>query len=71
MSIFNKVKATVRESKQFFREIIKDYILFDSGNKQLILKKKTVCNICQQAVARVEQLKSLETDFSEGLIATI
>ena len=71
MNLFNKVKATVQESKQFLREIIKDYILFDSGNKQLILKKKTVVMLCQHAVARVEQLKSLEPDLSEGLIATI
>ena len=71
MGIFNKLTATVLKCKQFIRKIIKDYILFNSENKQLILKKKTVLLFCQQAVARVKQLTSLETDLSEGLIATI
>lgn len=71
MGIVNKFKATVRESQQYFIGIIKNYILFDSGNKQLILKKKTVVMLSQQAVAKVEQLKSLEPDLSKGLIATV
>ncbi|WP_319422586.1 hypothetical protein [Pleurocapsa sp. FMAR1] len=71
MGILNKLKATVQESKQSLREIIKEYISLDSGNKQLILKKKTVLLFCQQALNRVEQLKNLELDSSEGLIATV
>jgi hypothetical protein len=71
MSIFNKLKATVQDSRQIIKGIFKDYILFNSETKQLTLKKKAVKLLCQQAVSRVEQLKNLEPDSSEGLIATI
>ncbi|PSB11687.1 hypothetical protein C7B62_04640 [Pleurocapsa sp. CCALA 161] len=71
MSIFNRLKTTVQESKQILTEMIKEYILFSPESKQLILKKKTVLLFCQQAVSKVEQLKSLEPDLSEGLIATV
>ncbi|MEA5510640.1 hypothetical protein VB715_12775 [Crocosphaera sp. UHCC 0190] len=71
MSIFNKLKATVQDSRQILKGILKDYILFNSETKQLTLRKKTVLLLCQQAVSRVEQLKSLEPHSSEGLIATI
>jgi hypothetical protein len=71
MSIFNQLKTKVQESKQVLTGIIKEYILFSPESKQLTLKQKTVLLFCQQAVSRVEQLKSLEPDFSEGLIATV
>jgi hypothetical protein len=71
MGIFNRLKTTVQESKQIITEIIKEYILFSPESKQLTLKKKTVLLFCQQAIARVEQLKNLEPDLSEGLIATV
>ncbi len=71
MSLFNKLKATVQDSRQILKGIIKDYILFSSETKQLTLKKKTVLLLCQQAVSRVEQLKNLEPHSSEGLIATV
>ena len=71
MKILNKIKSTVRESKQYFGENIENYIVFNLDEKQLILKQRTVKLFCQQAVVRVEQLKDLEVDIVEGLIATI
>ncbi|ACB53914.1 hypothetical protein cce_4566 [Crocosphaera subtropica ATCC 51142] len=71
MSIFNKLKATVQDSKQILKGILKDYIVFSSETKQLTLKRQTVLLLCQQAVSRVEQLKNLEPHSSEGIIATV
>ena len=71
MNVFNQLKIKVQESQQLLTGIIKDYILFIPESKQLTLKKKTVLLFCKQAVSRVEQLKSLEPDLSEGLVATV
>ncbi|MEA5569869.1 hypothetical protein [Calothrix sp. UHCC 0171] len=51
--------------------MLEDYISFAPQSKELILKKKTVLSLCQQAESRVEQIKSLEPDTEEGLIATV
>ncbi|RUT09701.1 hypothetical protein DSM106972_001960 [Dulcicalothrix desertica PCC 7102] len=45
--------------------------MFNSEAKQLILKKKSVLALCQQAESKVEQLKSLQPDSEEGFIAVI
>ncbi len=71
MSIFNKVKATFQDSRQFLQGMIEEYIMFSPQTKQLTLRQKTVLLLCQQAVSKVEQLKSLQPDAEEGLIATI
>jgi hypothetical protein len=71
MSIFNKITATFQESREFLKRSLEEYIMFSSEAKQLILKKKVILLLCQQAESRVEQLKILEPDFEEGLIATI
>jgi hypothetical protein len=71
MGIFNRLQTKIQESKQILTGIITEYILFSPESKQLTLKKKTVLLFCQQAVSRVEQLKSLEPDLLEGLIATV
>ncbi|MDJ0734857.1 MAG: hypothetical protein QNJ47_12445 [Nostocaceae cyanobacterium] len=71
MNVLNKITFTFQDSKKFLQGMISEYILFNSQAKQLTLKKKTVLLLCQQAESRVEQLKSLETDSEEGLIATI
>jgi hypothetical protein len=71
MGIFNKVTATFHESRQFLKRSLEEYIMFSSEAKQLILTKKMVLLLCQQAESRVEQLKSLEPHSEEGFIATI
>ncbi|MBD1213729.1 MAG: hypothetical protein ACK6A9_20885 [Dolichospermum sp.] len=71
MGVFNKVTATFQESRQFIRRSLEEYIMFIPEAKQLILNKKMVLLLCQQAESRVEQLKSLEPHSEEGLIATI
>ena len=71
MNVFNQLKTKVQESQQLLTEIIKEYILLIPESKQLTLKKRTVLLFCKQAVSRVEQLESLETDLSEGLVATV
>lgn len=71
MSVFKKIKATVQVSKQLGQKYLEEYINFSSETKQLILKKKTVLLLCQQAITRVEKLQKLEPDIKEGLIATI
>jgi hypothetical protein len=71
MSLFNKITATFQDSKQFLIKIIQEYLTLDLEAKQLTLKKKFVLLLCQQAEFRVEQLKNLEPDPDEGLIATI
>lgn len=69
--MFGKIKATLQDSKQFLQGMIAEYIMFSPQAKQLTLKQKTVILLCQQAVSKVEQLKSLQPDDKEGLIAII
>jgi hypothetical protein len=71
MSVFNKITATFQESRQFLRKSIEKYIMFSQEARHLVLKRKTVLLLCQQAESRVEQLISLKPDVDEGLIATI
>lgn len=71
MGVLNRLKGTFQESGQFIQKILEEYVAFNSEAKQLILKKKTVLLLCQQVESKVEQLKSLQPDSEEGLIATI
>lgn len=71
MSFLNKLQATFQESIKILQATLEEYLTFNSQVKQLILKKKTVLLLCQQATSRVEQLKSLQPDSEEGLIATV
>ena len=71
MGVLNRIRATVQELNQLFLENIKNCISFDYENKQILIKEKSVLLLCHQAVKRVEQLKHLEPNLSEGLIATI
>jgi hypothetical protein len=71
MSVFKKIQATVRVSKQLGQRYLEEYMTFSSETKQLTLKKKTVLLLCQQAEERVDQLQKLEPDAKKGLIATI
>ena len=71
MSVFDKLTTTFQESRKFLQKILEEYIMFSSEAKQLILREKTVLQLCKQAESRVEQLKSLKPHQAEGLIATI
>lgn len=71
MGVFHKLTTTFQESRQFIIRSLEEYIMFSSEAKQLTLKKKLVLLLCKQAESRVEQLKSLEPDLEEGLLATI
>lgn len=71
MGVFNKVTTAFQESRQFLRKSLEEYITFSPEARHLVLKRKTVLLLCQQAESRVEQLKSLKPDADEGLIATI
>jgi hypothetical protein len=71
MGILNKFTATFQESRKILQKTLEEYITFSSEAKQLTLKKKTVLLLCQQAQSKVEQLKSLQPDSDEGLIAII
>ncbi|MBW4558007.1 MAG: hypothetical protein KME59_19155 [Trichormus sp. ATA11-4-KO1] len=71
MGVFNKITTTFQESRQFIKKSLEEYIMFSSEAKQLTLKRKMVLLLCQKAISRVEQLKNLEPDSEEGLIATI
>lgn len=69
--MFDKIKVTLQNSRQFLQKTLEEYIMFSSQARQLALKQKTVLLLCQQAVSKVEQLKSLQPDATEGLIAII
>lgn len=71
MGILNKITATFQESRKIIQKTLEEYITFSSEAKQLTLKKKAVLLLCQQAQSKVEQLKSLQPDLDEGLIAII
>ncbi len=71
MGIIHKVAAKFQESRKNIQTTLEEYIMFSSQAKQLTLKKKTVLLLCQQAQSKVEQLKSLQPDSDEGLIAII
>lgn len=69
--MFNKLKGTFQSSSNFLQKFLEDYIKVRVEDKQLILGQKTVLLLCQEAVSRVENLKNLEPDSEEGLIATV
>lgn len=71
MGVFNKITTAFQESRQFLRKSLEEYIMFNPEARHLVLKRKTVLLLCQQAASKVEQLKSLKPDADEGLIATI
>ena len=71
MGILDQLGKAVQNSSQRLKEYVGTYISLDSQSKQLVLKSKATSLLCQQAVSRVEQLKSLEPDSQEGLIAEI
>lgn len=71
MSVFNKFKGTFQASNNLLQRLLENYLSFSTESKQLILGRKTVLLLCQQAISRVEKLKNLEPDVKEGLIATV
>jgi hypothetical protein len=71
MSLFNAIAANLPQPRKLLQGVIEDYISFAPQSKQVILKKKTVISLCQQVESRVEQIKSIQPDEEEGLIATI
>lgn len=71
MNVINQFRKTFEASSNFLQDFLNDYISFNSESSQLVLKQKTVLLLCQQAVSKVENLKSLEPDSEEGLIATL
>jgi len=71
MGIFNNLTSKIKDYQENFKVILKNYILFSSETKELTLTKKMVLLLCDRAVTKVEELKSLEPDKFEGLIAEI
>lgn len=71
MNLFNKAKTKFQESGNLAQKLIEQYIVFNLKEKELILKKKTVNLLCQQAELKVDKLTSLSPDLEEGMIATI
>lgn len=71
MGIFNNLKSKIQDSQGIVKGILKNYILFNSETKELTLTEKVISLFCNRAVSKVEGLKSLKPDFSEGLIATV
>jgi hypothetical protein len=71
MNIFNKAKTKFQESGKLVQKLIEEYVIFNLQARQLILKKKTVVLLCQQAELKVDKLTSLIPDLEEGLIAII
>lgn len=71
MNIFNKAKTKFQESGKLVQKLIEEYVVFNLKEKQLILKKKTVELLCQQAELKVDKLTNLTPDAEEGMIALI
>ncbi len=71
MNIFNKAKTKFQESGKLVQKLIEEYVVFNLQARQLILKKRTVLLLCQQAELKVDKLTSLIPDPEEGLIAVI
>lgn len=71
MNVFNQLRETLQSSSNFLQDFLDEYIIFNTESNQLILKQKTVLLLCQQAVSQVKNLKSLEPDSEEGLIAIL
>ncbi|MGF1497303.1 MAG: hypothetical protein ACFB8W_10830 [Elainellaceae cyanobacterium] len=71
MKILNQLGKAVQSSGKLLQTYVKDYIAINPPSKQVTLKPKAVLLLCQQAIAKVEQLTGLEPDASEGLIATV
>ena len=71
MGILDQLGKAVQNSSQWLKDYAGAYISLDPQSKQLVLKPKSTSFLCQQAVSKVEQLKSLKPDIEEGLIAEI
>lgn len=71
MNIFNKAKTKLQESGKLVQRLIEEYVIFNLQARQLVLQKKTVLLLCQQAELKVDKLTSLVPDSEEGLIANI
>ncbi len=71
MNIFNKAKTKLQESGKLVQRLIEEYVIFNLQARQLVLQKKTVLLLCQQAELKVDKLINLIPDPEEGLIAII
>lgn len=71
MGLFKRIKTTVQTSRSLGNKYVEEFVTFAPESKQVVLKKKTVSILCQNAVSRIEQLESLEPHAEEGLLATI
>ena len=56
---------------KLLQESVRDYISLNTQLKQLTIENKAILLLCQQAIARVNQLTSLNPSDIEGLIAVI
>jgi hypothetical protein len=67
MNIFNQLGKLGK----LLQEDVRDYISLNIQLKQLTIENKGILLLCQQAIARVDQLTSLNPSNTEGLIAVI
>jgi hypothetical protein len=67
MDIFNQFGRFGK----LLQESVRDYISLNSQLKQLTIENKGILLLCQQAIARVNQLTSLSPSGAQGLIAVI
>ena len=56
---------------KLLQEGLRDYISLNTQLKQLTIENKAILLLCQQAIARVDQLTSLNPSNIEGLTAVI
>ncbi len=71
MGLLNKIAGNLQQSGKLIQTLLKDYIAIIPESKELVLKQKIVVFLCQKAEYRVEQIKSLQPDAEEGLIALL
>ena len=67
MDIFN----LFGEFGKLLQESVRDYVSLNTQLKQLTIENKAILLLCQQAIARVNQLTSLTPSDTKGLIAVI
>lgn len=63
MNLFNNAKTKFQESGNLAQKLIEQYVIFNLKDKELILKKKTVKILCQQAELKVDKMISLSPDL--------
>jgi hypothetical protein len=65
------IKKTGKQVQKYAEKQVQKYIHFEESSKELILKERSVALLCKQIQKKIGQIKALDPDVNEGLVAVI